>query len=103
MDRAMGLLGGAALGALTMYYFDPQSGRRRRAVCEDWFASLGHETADAAAVVGRDLTHRARGLAAEARHLVIKDHADDRIITDRVRAALGRVVSHPRAIEVTAR
>jgi uncharacterized membrane protein len=103
MDRTMSFLGGAAVGAVTMYYFDPDRGRARRAMCESRFYGLGHETADAAGVVGRDVAHRAQGLAAEARRLVTTDGADDRTIAERVRSALGRVVSHPRAIDVTVR
>jgi uncharacterized membrane protein len=102
MERGSGLclLGGAALGAVTMYFFDPQSGRRRRSVCRDQFNELWHERRDAAGVIGRDLGHRAKGLAAEARHLITPDHADDLVIAERVRSAMGRSVSHPRAIEV---
>jgi uncharacterized membrane protein len=50
--------------------------------------------------VRRDLTNRARGLAAVARRPFNGDLADDEIIVDRVRAELGRVVSHPGAIDV---
>jgi uncharacterized membrane protein len=103
MDRVTCFFGGAAVGALTMYFFDPQQGRRRQAVCQDQFYRLGHETADAAGVIGRDVAHRGWGLAAEARSLATADDADDRVVAERVRAALGRVVSHPRAVEVIAR
>lgn len=78
LDRALAFLGGAALGAVTMYYFDPQLGRRRRSVCEDQFVKLWHDTRDAAEVAGRDLAHRAQGLAAEAKHLVTGGEAGDR-------------------------
>ena len=88
--RAMSFLAGAALGAVTMYFFDPKEGRRRRAVCTDQFRKLWHDTRDAAGVIGRDLGHRAQGLAAGARHLVTPDHTDDRVVAERVRAATTR-------------
>src|SRR5437763_8489304 len=99
MDRGLSLLGGIGLGAGLMYFLDPQQGRRRRGLVRDQLTSLLSRADDAACCVGRDLAHRARGVAAEARSLVSADDADDRVIEGRVRSALGRVVSHPSAIE----
>jgi hypothetical protein len=64
MERAVALLAGAGLGAGLMYLLDPQMGRRRRALARDQAVSLAHEAQDAAGVVARDATNRARGLAA---------------------------------------
>src|SRR5262249_1174074 len=82
---------------------DPKEGRRRRAVCTDQFRKLWHDTRDAAGVIGRDLGHRAQGLAAGARHLVTPHHADDRVVAERGRAAPGPSGAHPRGGEVAAR
>ncbi len=49
-----------------------------------------------------DLVNRSRGLAAAARSRLSPDDADDWVIEQRVRAALGRVVSHPSAVAVNA-
>ncbi|HEY1378235.1 MAG TPA: hypothetical protein VGF55_15655 [Gemmataceae bacterium] len=70
MDRAMCFLGGAALGAVTMYYFDPDRGRGRRSVCEDQWAARGRRAARYLDKAGRDLANRATGLAHEAGHLI---------------------------------
>src|SRR5438309_8583417 len=99
MDRGLSLLGGIGLGAGLMYFLDPQQGRRRRALVRDQLASLRSRADDAFSCTGRDLAHRAQGTAAAARSLVSADDADDRVIGERVRSALGRVVSHPSAIE----
>ena len=101
----MGLLaGGAALGALTMFVFDPDKGRRRRALFRDQARrSLAH-AAHVVQVSTRDLGHRARGLRATARHLLARNRAtDDLVLIERVRAKMGRVVSHPHAIQIGAR
>jgi hypothetical protein len=63
MNRACGLLTGLGLGAGLMYVFDPQQGRRRRALARDKVVSLTHKAERAAEVVGRDLKNRAKGLA----------------------------------------
>jgi hypothetical protein len=70
MGRAFSFLTGAAIGALTMYYFDPDRGRGRRSVCEDQWAARGRPAVRYLDKAGRDLANRARGLAHEARHLV---------------------------------
>ncbi len=64
MDRAIAFLAGAGLGAGLMYVLDPQMGRRRRAVARDRAVHLAHEARDAAGTVARDMSNRARGLAA---------------------------------------
>jgi uncharacterized membrane protein len=99
---ALALLGAAGLGAALMYAFDPGRGARRRKMIADRLVHAGHVAADAAGVTRRDVSNRARGVAARARALGSDDDADDRVIEERVRAELGRVVSHPGAIAVTA-
>lgn len=51
-------------------------------------------------VGARDLAHRMGGIAAEARHLFDDGQVDDGVLAERVRACLGRAVSHPGAIDV---
>ncbi len=70
MDRAMCFFGGAALGAVTMYYFDPDRGRGRRTMCEDQWMARGRRAGRYLDKASRDLAHRATGLAHEAGHLL---------------------------------
>jgi hypothetical protein len=49
-----------------------------------------------------DLTHRAEGLLARARGAFHRGPVDDDVLVERVRAKLGRLVSHPHAIETHA-
>lgn len=95
-------LAGAALGAAAMYLFDPDRGRRRRALMRDQLLSAAGHLDDAIEATARDLIHRAQGLMAEARSTVSDEEVSDEVLVDRVRAKLGRVVSHPGAIKVTA-
>ncbi|MBI3966401.1 MAG: SRPBCC family protein [Chloroflexi bacterium] len=96
------LVAGFGSGAGLMYLLDPNRGRRRRALIRDQFVHLTHVTAAAAAVTSRDLGNRARGLFAELTSLFRRDNVDDVVLVERVRASLGRTVSHPSSIEVTA-
>src|SRR5436190_14701782 len=63
MNAGLALLSGAGLGAGLMYLFDPEMGRRRRALARDKAVRLGHEAQETADTVGRDLRNRAQGLA----------------------------------------
>ena len=67
MLRVLGALG---IGALAMYFFDPVSGNRRRALLRDQLVHARHEIGDYAEGAAKDLRNRAQGLAAEARGLV---------------------------------
>jgi hypothetical protein len=95
-------LAGAALGASAAFIFDPDRGRRRRALARDKAISASRLTRDAIDTTVRDASNRARGIAAATRGRVAGGDADDATLVERVRAKLGRASSHPRAIEVQA-
>ncbi len=96
------LLDGAALGAATMYFFDPASGQRRRRACEDQFRHLSHVVCDQWDMAVRDLHNRTAGLTSFILPRPDRDDSDEAIV-DRVRSRLGHVVKHPKALEITAR
>ncbi|HEY7182900.1 MAG TPA: SRPBCC family protein [Blastocatellia bacterium] len=90
-------------GAGLMYLFDPERGACRRARLKDKGAHVINKTGAAAGSVSRDLTNRVRGMAAQAGSVFKSREADDDTLSARVRSRMGRAVSHPGAIEVTAR
>ncbi len=98
MIRALSLLG---IGAGLMYYFDPDRGRRRRALVRDQFDHQLHQLDTLSRKAGRDTRNRAQGLVAEGRALLTSDHAPDRVIAERIRSAIGRVVTKPSDIQVS--
>ncbi|HEX3761263.1 MAG TPA: SRPBCC family protein [Kofleriaceae bacterium] len=58
------LLGGAALGAASMYFLDPDRGKRRRHRVADRVRGALTDVEELAGKAERDLEHRGRGLAA---------------------------------------
>ena len=58
------------IGVLAMYFFDPVSGKRRRALLRDQLRHARHEIGDYAEGTAKDLRNRARGVAAETRGMV---------------------------------
>src|SRR5918995_3287655 len=101
MDRQqLTMLGGVGLGAALMYAFDPYRGKRRRAGVRDKLVSATDKAADAVSATARDVRNRARGLYASS--MSQNEKATDEVLVARVRSKMGRVVSHPSAIEVSA-
>ena len=101
------ILFSAAVGALAMYFFDPQGGRRRRARTRDKVDHAARRLRDAYDVTARDTRQRAVGMKAELRAMSDRllrrgGPVSDDTLVGRVRAVLGRYVSHPHAIEVSA-
>jgi len=97
------IIGSVALGAVAMYAFDPDKGRRRRALARDKAYSLMLDTRHAAGATRRDVAHRLDGLQARVRRLwTTRPTADDLQLIERVRARMGRMVSHPHALQVGA-
>lgn len=96
------LLAGVSVGAAAMFFLDPARGARRRARVLDAATHATHLAADAAATTGRDTWHRAKGTVAAVRNVVRRDQeVDDAVLIGRVRAKLGREVSHPHAVQVS--
>jgi uncharacterized membrane protein len=102
MDRQLTVLTGMGLGAGLVYMLDPEMGRRRRKTAVHKALSAAHQSGEATGRAFRDLGNRAHGAAAAARRPFLHEEVDDTVLTERVRAKLGRVVSHPHAIDVTA-
>jgi uncharacterized membrane protein len=93
------LLGGA-VGALAMYFWDPHEGRRRRARTRDKVVHAGKVLNEAGKVTARDTAQRAYGVWASTRKLFRSESVGDEVLVERVRAELGRFVSHPHAVAV---
>lgn len=91
----------AALAA-AIFYLDPVSGTRRRALLRDRCLSLGRRLDDGARMTMRDSRQRLSGLFATVCRVFDRHEASDEVLRERVRARLGRCVSHPGAIEVEA-
>jgi hypothetical protein len=96
------MLTAVGVGAGLMYWLDPERGRRRRARLRDRAVRAGHVGAEAVGTTVRDVAQRASGTAASVRRLTHRESVDDVVLVERVRAVLGRVVSHPHAIDVEA-
>lgn len=94
------LLSGIAIGAALAMAFDPDSGRRRRALIRDKVVRGTGRTGEVLDARLRDMGSRARDLAAAARRQFLHDEADDERLRERVRSKIGRVCSHPRAVDV---
>lgn len=95
-------MSGIAIGGGLMYIADPDRGKRRRARAREQLVHGTHVLSTAADKAMRDLRNRARGTLAETWARVRLEKPDDVILIDRVRARIGRAVSHPNSIELTA-
>jgi uncharacterized membrane protein len=103
MSKLLTFPRGLFIGAALMYLFDPRRGRARRARIADLAAHTLRIERQLVTKAARDAAHRARGLVQRVTHAARPGHADDAVVEARVRARLGRVVSHPGAIEISIR
>jgi BON domain-containing protein len=89
---------GAGIGGASMFLLDPDRGARRRALVRDQAVRTVRKTREAAGATGRDLGNRLSGLRSRAAARLTDEAVDDATLCARVRAALGHVTDHPRAI-----
>jgi uncharacterized membrane protein len=101
MDRGA-LIKGLSFGVSLAYLLDPDRGRRRRARVRDSVVHHAIETQKALGTTARDVRNRVSGTAARFGRAFRHDRTSDDVLVPRVRAEMGRVVSHPHAIEVSA-
>jgi hypothetical protein len=102
MGKKLNLLSGMGLGAVLAFLMDPDRGRRRRALVRDKAVHFWRRANLEAGRVSRDLGNRVRGVTAETVSRFGTHEVLDDVLVERVRSAIGHVVSQPGAIEVTA-
>ena len=95
----------AAFGAgmLLMYFLDPNTGRRRRALVRDRAVATGHDVQRFASANSRHVANHLRGVAARTRGRLAREEIEDDRLEARVRSRLGRLVEHPHGVEVRVR
>ncbi len=103
MSKLLTFPRGLFVGAALMYFFDPRRGRARRARLADLAAHTLRVERRLFSKAARDAAHRARGLVQRVTHIARPQRADDAVVEARVRARLGRVVSHPAAVQISVR
>jgi uncharacterized membrane protein len=91
--------GGLLLGVGLMYFLDPVRGRKRRARINEAVIHAQRRERELLAKAARDARQRAHGLVERVTHPPAPD-APDQVIESRVRACLGRAVSHPGALDL---
>lgn len=96
------LASGLAAGAGLMFLLDPARGRRRRKLVRDKVRHEAHAVSEIVQKAQRDVEHRAQGVVSEVRARLHTEEVDDEVLAARVRSRLGRLVSHPGAIDVKA-
>lgn len=102
MNKALLFGAGLGLGTATMFLLDPDRGNRRRAFVRDKFALATRKTGECMEVTARDVRNRTRGTIAAIQSRLSSEQPDDVVLVDRVRSKIGRIVSHPSAVQVTA-
>jgi hypothetical protein len=100
MNNTLRLATAFATGLAVMYYLDPQTGRRRRALARDKSIAAGHDVKDFARSKGKQAVNRARGAAAKTRAQLSNESVEDGVLRDRVRSRLGHLTDEPIEVEV---
>ena len=100
MNKGLAFGAGLGVGTGLMFLLDPDRGKRRRALLRDKCVWAARKTGEGFGVTARDLRNRTQGLMTEVQSRFSSEPIDDSVLVDRVRAKLGRIVSHPRAINV---
>lgn len=102
MNKGLTFGAGLGLGTGLMFLLDPDRGKRRRALLRDKCVSAARKTGEGFEVTARDLRNRTHGIVTDIQSRFSSEPVDDAVLVDRVRSKLGRIVSHPSAVQVTA-
>jgi uncharacterized membrane protein len=98
--RTLTLATGAGTGAVAVYFLDAHAGAGRRALVRDkayhGFKRLG----EAMVTVASDAAGKSHAVMPALKHRLFDETVDDGVLIERVRAKLGRYVSHPGSIQV---
>ncbi|MBT2324844.1 BON domain-containing protein [Variovorax paradoxus] len=88
-----------------MYYLDGTMGRRRRALARDKVVGTAHDLSDYVEAQGTRAADHLKGVLATGRwdRTSATEPQSDAQLQGRIRARLGRLVSHPKSVEVEVR
>ena len=99
MSKLITFPGGLLLGAGLMYFLDPVRGRGRRHRFREALQHAQRVERELFGKAARDTRQRVHGVVERLSHPPARDVSDE-VIEQRVRARLGRAVSHPRALDL---
>jgi len=99
------LLGALGAGAALMYFLDPDNGRRRRALVRDQVVHGRSVMQDMTEAAVHNAANHTRGAIARIQGRIGsrgEQAVDDAVLEERVRAAMGHIMSDPHSIEIRA-
>jgi hypothetical protein len=100
-EDLLALTAGLGAGAGLMYLLDPERGRIRRGRFLSKASRIVRVDEHKVAKLGKDLLHRAQGIAHEAAASVIpQEDVPDEILMERIRSRMGHVLANPRDVQV---
>jgi osmotically-inducible protein OsmY len=99
----MACVGCFALGALTMYYLDPDRGRSRRSLLMNKMVGVSNRTSRSIARLARHAQNHAYGMAHELRHSFMHEEVDDDTLEARIRSHLGHALPTLSGVRVQVR
>lgn len=99
MSKLTSFPGGLLFGAGLMFFLDPIRGRVRRRRINAAVLQAERLEREILSKARRDARQRVHGLAERIKHPPAADVSDE-VIEQRLRARVGRALSHPRALEI---
>ena len=102
MNKQVIAIGTGLAGAGLMYLLDPTLGRRRRALFMDKTGRYSRAVGRGLETTAKDFGNRIQGLVAGGKRAFAQEMVPDNVLIERVRAELGRTVSHPSSIVIHA-
>lgn len=94
-------VGGATLGFLTSYFFDPARGKRRRIQVKDQLAAKGRNIIEGAEKVGQNIRNKAYGAYVEYKQHQHPQEVSDEKLNQKIRSEFGRKIKHAKAIKTS--
>lgn len=102
MNKGSKLISAVGVGAIFMYLFDPDRGKRRRASVAQKIRHAANVAGDVTGRTKRDVRNHLHGAVAQVESLLQSTEPSNTVLRARARSKLGRIVSHPTAIDVKA-